>query len=128
MGIYGSASWGRSLRSLFPLVYKTSKLVLLHVASRTNFCCTKILVLAPYAEPKRKHPKRVFTFWLRLQVMNSLTGVERYKSDTVCIEFDRSNNEPRRDGAMSDNERNYSAYLQNAVNSLPHTIIKKDSR
>ena len=55
--------------------------------------------------------------WLRLQVTNSLTGVERYKSDTVCIELDRSNNEPRGGGTMSENERNYSAYLQNAINS-----------
>ncbi len=43
--------------------------------------------------------------WLRLQVTNSLTGVERYKSDTVCIELDRSNNEPRGGTAMSDNEQ-----------------------
>jgi hypothetical protein len=31
--------------------------------------------------------------------------VERYKSDTVCIELDRSNNEPRGDAVMSDNEQ-----------------------
>lgn len=43
--------------------------------------------------------------WLRLQVTNSLTGVERYKSDTVCIELDRSNNEPRGGEVMSDNEQ-----------------------
>ena len=43
--------------------------------------------------------------WLRLQVSNSLTGVERYKSDTVCIELDRSNNEPRGGVAMIDNEQ-----------------------
>ena len=43
--------------------------------------------------------------WLRLQVTNSLTGVERYKSDTVCIELDRSNNEPRGGVAVSDNEQ-----------------------
>ena len=43
--------------------------------------------------------------WLRLQVTNSLTGVERYKSDTVCIELDRSNNEPRGGVAMSDSEQ-----------------------
>ena len=55
--------------------------------------------------------------WLRLQVTNSLTGVERYKSDTVCIELDRTNNEPRGGAAMNENERNYSAYLHNAVNS-----------
>ena len=41
--------------------------------------------------------------WLRLQVTNSLTVVERYKSDTVCIELDRSNNESRGGVAMSDN-------------------------
>ena len=35
--------------------------------------------------------------------MNSLTEVERYKSDTVCIELDRSNNEPRGGVAMNDN-------------------------
>lgn len=43
--------------------------------------------------------------WVRLQVTNSLTGVERYKSDTVCIELDRTNNEPRGGTAMSDNEQ-----------------------
>ena len=43
--------------------------------------------------------------WLRLRVTNSLTGVERYKSDTVCIELDRSNNEPRGGVAMSDSEQ-----------------------
>ncbi len=43
--------------------------------------------------------------WLRLQVTNSLTEVERYKSDTVCIELDRINNEPRGDVAMNDNEQ-----------------------
>ena len=40
-----------------------------------------------------------------LQVTNSLTEVERYKSDTVCIELDRSNNEPRGGAVMSDNEQ-----------------------
>lgn len=40
-----------------------------------------------------------------------LTGLELYnrlrthKSDTVCIELDRSNNVPRRGGAMSENEQ-----------------------
>ena len=43
--------------------------------------------------------------WLRLQVTNSLTGVERYKSDTVCIELDRSNNEPQGGAVMTDNEQ-----------------------
>jgi hypothetical protein len=43
--------------------------------------------------------------WFRLQVTDSLTGLEHYKSDTVCIEFDRSNNEPRGGAAMSDNEQ-----------------------
>ena len=43
--------------------------------------------------------------WLSLEVTNSLTGVERYKSDTVCIELDRSNNEPRGDAVISDNEQ-----------------------
>ena len=65
----------------------------------------------------KKHPRMGIFSWLRLQVTNSLTGVERYKSDTVCIEFDRSNNEPRGGAAMNENERNYSAYLHNAVNS-----------
>lgn len=37
--------------------------------------------------------------------MNSLTGVERYKSDTVCIELDRINNEPRGGVATSGNEQ-----------------------
>lgn len=55
--------------------------------------------------------------WFRLQVTDSLTGLEHYKSDTVCIEFDRSNNEPRGGAAMNENERDYSASLQNAVNS-----------
>ena len=55
--------------------------------------------------------------WLSLRVTNSLTEVERYKSDTVCIELDRSNNAPRGGGTMSENERNYSAYLQNVINS-----------
>ena len=54
-----------------------------------------------------------------LQVTNSLTELERYKSDTVCMELDRSNNEPRGGVAMGENEHNYSAYLQNAVNSAP---------
>ena len=45
------------------------------------------------------------TSWLRLQVTNSLTGVERYKSDMVCIELDCSNNEPRGGAVMSDNEQ-----------------------
>lgn len=31
--------------------------------------------------------------------------VERYKSDTVCIELDRSNNEPRGGAVMSSNEQ-----------------------
>ena len=31
--------------------------------------------------------------------------MERYKSDTVCIELDRSNNERRGGAAMSDNEQ-----------------------
>lgn len=31
---------------------------------------------------------------IRLQVTNSLTGLERYKSDTVCKELDCSDNEP----------------------------------
>ena len=43
--------------------------------------------------------------WLRLQVTNSLTGVERYKSDTVCIELDRSNNEPRGGVVTRDNKQ-----------------------
>ena len=43
--------------------------------------------------------------WLRLQVTNYLTGVERYKSDTVFIELDHSNNEPRGGAAMSDKEQ-----------------------
>jgi hypothetical protein len=43
--------------------------------------------------------------WLRLQVTNSLTGVERYKSDTICIELDRSINEPGGGVAMNDNEQ-----------------------
>lgn len=42
--------------------------------------------------------------WLPLWVWNYSTGVERYKSDTVCIELDRSNNEPRGGVAMNDNE------------------------
>ena len=31
--------------------------------------------------------------------------MKRYKSDTVCIELDRSNNEPRGGAVMSDNEQ-----------------------
>ena len=41
---------------------------------------------------------------LRLQITNSLAEVERYKSDTVCIELDRSNNEPRGGAVMRDIE------------------------
>ena len=40
-----------------------------------------------------------------LWVWNFITEVERYKSDTVCIELDRSNNEPRGGAVMSDNEQ-----------------------
>jgi len=43
--------------------------------------------------------------WLPLWVWNYSTEVERYKSDTVCIELDRSNNEPRGGAVMSDIER-----------------------
>lgn len=43
--------------------------------------------------------------WLRLQVTNSLIGVERYKSDTACIELDSGNNKPRGGVAMNDNEQ-----------------------
>ena len=43
--------------------------------------------------------------WLTIQVTDSLTGVERYKSDTVCIGLDRSNNEPGGCVAMRDNEQ-----------------------
>ena len=46
-----------------------------------------------------------YKFGSGLQVTDSLTGVERYKSDTVCIELDRSNNEPRGDAVISDNEQ-----------------------
>ena len=35
---------------------------------------------------------------------NYLTGIVRYKSDTVCIELDHSNNKPRGGVAMNDNE------------------------
>ena len=43
--------------------------------------------------------------WLRLQVTNSLTGVERYKSDTVCVELDSGNNKPQGGVAMSEIEQ-----------------------
>ena len=33
-----------------------------------------------------------------------MKGVERYKSDTVCIEFDRSNSGPRGGAVMRDIE------------------------
>lgn len=59
------------------------------------------------AKTSRKDWSRTFgcLVWLRLQVTNSLTGVERYKSDTVCIELDRSNNEPQGGAVMTDNEQ-----------------------
>ena len=36
---------------------------------------------------------------------NYLTGIVRYKSDTVCIELDCGNNEPQGGVAMSENEQ-----------------------
>ena len=46
-----------------------------------------------------------YKFGSGLHVTNSLTGVERYKSDTGCLELDSSNNEPRGGLAMRDKEQ-----------------------
>ena len=43
-------------------------------------------------------------YYIRLQVTDSLTEVERYKSDTVYIELDRSNSGPRGGAVMRDIE------------------------
>ena len=56
--------------------------------------------------------------WLRLQVTNSLTGVERYKSDTVCIELDRTNNEPRGGEVMSNNEQSKREFTNDELRRL----------
>ena len=53
---------------------------------------------------KPRNKCRDFT-WLRLQAPNSLSEVERYKSDTGCLELDSSNNEPRGGLAMRDKEQ-----------------------
>ena len=43
--------------------------------------------------------------WLPLWAWNYSTEVEHYKSDTVCIELDRSNNEPQGGAIMGNNEQ-----------------------
>lgn len=60
---------------------------------------------------------------LKYLVLAQLTGHELYNGGRTLqighgvYRIGPSNNEPRGGAAMNENERNYSAYLQNAVNS-----------
>lgn len=74
-------------------------------ATKHRFALRSLIPIAANKNKKITPTIRLrLIFWLRLQVTNSLTGVERYKSDTACIELDCGNNKPQGGMVMSENE------------------------